>query len=412
VLDVVRRNPGYRRIWLSQVVSQAGDWLGRMAVLVVIGRLGGEVAGVGALYGGEIAARLLPTSVMSSIAGPLADRLPRRLLMVLADLLRATIVLGLLLIRDPAHLPWLYALVLAQMSVSIFFESARSASVPSTVPARELHEAYALSAATWSTMLSIGSLFGGLLVDWIGTDGVFLVDAVSYVVSALLLIGLRLPPPPKHPAPLRVMDILTARELRDGWRHVCERRLRSIVMAKGAWGGAGGFLVLLSVTGSQRFATPELPAATAIGLLFAARGVGTGLGPVLARRWFGSSPRVLYRQIVAGFAVGAGGYLAFSFCASFPAAIACVVLAHCGGSALWVSSTTLWQLQVDDRFRGRIYALEFLAMTLAFSLGGILTGLLYDATGSIDVATWASCAAVAVSGIVWTVCSRRPGGDC
>ena len=112
---------------------------------------------MGLLFGVEIVIRMLPYALLSPIAGPVADRLPRRLLMVTADLLRAGVVLCYLSIDEPGELPWLYTLMVAQMSLAIFFDSARSASVPNTVPKEELHEAYALSAATWSTMLALGA---------------------------------------------------------------------------------------------------------------------------------------------------------------------------------------------------------------------------------------------------------------
>lgn len=413
MFDVLRKNPQFRRLWTAQVVSQLGDWLSRMAVLAVIGRLGdaGAMVGVGALFALELATRLLPTTLMGPIAGPIADRIPRRLLMVLADVIRTLLVLCFLLIREPEHLPWLYALVVAQMGIAIFFSAAQSAALPNTVSKGELHAAYALSAATWSAMLSIGALFGGLLIGWVGTTGVFLLDSATYVVSAFLLIGLKLPPVPKHPDPFRWIDILTARDLRRGFDHVRERGVVAAILAKSFWGGAGGYLVLLSIIAHERFGDGETASAGEIagtmgfvvGMLYCARGLGTGIGPILARWLHGSSDRRLRVQIAVGFLIGAAGYALLTFTYSLPGAFACVVLAHCGGSTLWVASTTLWQKHVDDAFRGRIFALEFLGMTLAFSIGGALAGALYDSTSNIVLTLWSTSGLVAVMGLLWTV---------
>ncbi len=415
MFEVVRRNPQFRRLWLAQVVSQFGDWMSRMAVLIVIGRLGGHGAliGVGTLFALELVTRLLPTAFMGPIAGPVADRVPRRLLMIIADIARALLVLCLLLIREPQHLPFLYALVVAQMGIAIFFSAAQSAAVPSTIKKGELHAAYALTSATWSAMLSLGALFGGLLAEWIGTGGVFVFDSLTYVASALLLLGLELPPVAKHPEPFRWLDVILLRDLRRGLDHVRERGALAAILAKSFWGGAGGFLVLLPVAAHERFGTgdagPETVGAMglAVGLLYCARGLGTGLGPILARRFHGSVDSALRRQIAVGFVIGASGYSLFALTDSLAVAFLFVTFAHAGGSTLWVASTTLWQKHVDDAFRGRIFALEFLGMTVSFSLGGLIGGTLYDLTGDLDTTLWVSAALVMALGLAWTVMARR-----
>ena len=116
MLGLLRRNPAFARLWLAMAVSQAGDWLSRVAVLSLIADLGGvqAVGPVGVLYGAELALRLLPTGFMAPLAGPVADRLSRRMVMVLADLARAAVVLCLLFVQEAVDLPLLYGLVALQ----------------------------------------------------------------------------------------------------------------------------------------------------------------------------------------------------------------------------------------------------------------------------------------------------------
>lgn len=417
MLGVVRRNPRFRRLWFAQVITQAGDWLNRMAILALIAELGsaGAASGVGALFGVELAIRLLPTALLSPLAGPVADRLPRKALMIAADLVRVVIVLGYLLIDEPGDLPLLYALMLAQMSISIFFQSARSASVPNTLPHEELHEAYTLSAATWSTMLALGAFAGGLLVSLVGIRGVFVIDALTFAGSAWILARLALPPTPRQPEPFSWKAIVTFVELRRAAAHVRALGLAPALLAKTCWGGAGGFLVLLSIAGTRHFA-PETnlefghqaaAAGLATGLLYCARGIGTGLGPVLARRMFGTSDASLRRQIALSFVLAAGFYSLLAVAPNLGIAFLCVAAAHMGGSTLWVCSTTWWQRHVDDRFRGRVFALEFAGMTLAFTAGGFVTGAVYDRTSSFEWAVLSTCALVLLSGVAWSAWSRR-----
>ncbi len=418
MLRVAWNNRQFAQLWMAQVISQTGDWLNRVACLALIGTLGGSTAhvGVGVLFGVELALRLVPSAIFGPLAGPVADRVPRRLMMVTADVARAIVVLGFLFIRDPEDLPWLYVLIALQTAIAIFFEAARSAATPATVPPEELHAAYALTSVTWSVTLCIGSLAGGWLVSWLGVAGAFAVDAASYVVSALFLVRLKLPPVPRHPQPFSWRDVISLTEMRRGLAHLRDLRITPVVFTKTFWGAAGGLLVLLAVAGNEAFGetpTGDAVAAAAVttGALYSARGIGTAIGPVLARWRYGSSDAALRAQITAGFVVAAIGYAAFGASDRLDLACLFVGIAHMGGSALWVASTVFWQKHVDDAFRGRVFALEFFGMDVAFATGGLLTGLLYDFTGSMSTTVWIVSAAVLVLGGTWSRLARGVGDD-
>jgi hypothetical protein len=191
--------------------------------------------------------------------------------------------------------------------------------------------------------------------------------------------------------------------------HARELGIGRVLAIKSLWGMAGGFLVLLSVLGSERFGTPGAgveEAGLAIGTLYAARGVGTGLGPLFARRFGGGTDRALVRAVAVGFWVAALGYGILPWATSMTAACLLVVVAHAGGSAIWVSSTVLWQRHVSDAFRGRVHALEFLGLTLSFTCWGLGLGWLTDSTGSVDVALRVGAAAAFLTGLFWLVWSR------
>jgi hypothetical protein len=395
---------------MAMAVSQAGDWLSRVAVLSLIASLGGvdALGPVGMLYGMELALRLLPTGFMAPLAGPVADRLSRRLVMVLADLARAVVVLCLLLVDEPGDLPLLYGLVALQTGLAVFFDAARSAALPSVVRREDLLDAHAISAATWSTMLAVGAFSGALVLAAVGTRGVFIADAITFVVSALLLIGLPLAAPAGN-ARLPWRRVLSGKDMAAALGHARELGIGRVLAIKSLWGMAGGFLVLLSVLGSERFGTPGAgveEAGMAIGTLYAARGVGTGLGPLFARRFGGGTDRALVRAVAVGFWVAALGYGILPWATTMTAACLLVALAHTGGSAIWVSSTVLWQRHVSDAFRGRVHALEFLGLTLSFTFWGLGLGWVTDRTGSVDVALAVGAAAAFLTGIFWLVWSR------
>jgi len=419
MFGVARRNPVFARLWLAQLVSQAGDWLNRVAILALIGELGGEATLFGLLYAVELAIRLLPAAALGPLAGPCADRLPRRALMVAADVLRAGIVLGFLLVDEPGELGLLYALLVSQMGVGIFFEAARTAALPDTVPASELHEAYVLSQATWSAMLTLGALAGALGIRSFGVEGIFVANALTYLASGALLVGLKLPERPPPPERLSWRDLVLFTDMRRGLAHARERGVGAALLAKTFWGPAGGFLVLLSIAGHGHLAEGGVEAAGArgasvaaagfaTGMLYAARGLGTGLGPVLARLYVGSGERALVRQIRGGFLVAAAGYALFALCDSLWLASLCVAVAHMGGSVIWVASTTYWQRAVAAPFRGRVFALEFLGLTLSFTLGGFVIGLFHDRVADrFEASAWLNACLVALAGIGWGAIERR-----
>jgi len=407
---VLTQNPQFRRLWSAQVVSAAGDWLNRIAVLALIDRLGGtqQAVGVGLLFAVEYVVRLLPTAVFSALAGPVADRLPRRMIMVAADLARAAVVACLLFIDTPAELPLLYGLIIAQMSIAIFFDSARSGALPNTVRRQDLHAAYALSAATWSTMLAFGAFLGGVLVEVIGIRGVFLCDVASYLVSAAFLIRLQLPTVAAQPERFRWRDIFLLTDLRRGFDHTRQLGIWPILFSKVMWSPCGGFIVLFPLLARQFDRGADLKEAGAtIGLLFAARGVGTGLGPLAAKRLLGSSPAALIRQSWGGMLVGAAGYSCLAIAPNLPLSMAAITLAHMGGSAQWVGSTTYWQHRVDDAFRGRVFACEFLFMTLAFSVFAFASGFLFDRLENLQTVIWIWVAATLLGALIARLWFRR-----
>ena len=415
ILDVARRTPRFRKLWAAQVVSQAGDWFNRVAVVSLIATLAGESAavGIGISFALEAAMRLLPTAALSPIAGPLADRLPRRALMIATDLTRIGVVLAMLTVDRPEEVPRLYALIAVQMGLGICFDAARQAALPATVEQSDLHDAIALSSATWSVMLSLGAFIGGLAVQQFGVRTALVFDASTYLVSAACLRGLGTLPQARVAEPFRWLDLVTLADMRRAMHHVRSIGIAPALLTKTLWGPAGAFLVLLSILSATRFGLDPSgerdPARMgwSLGVLLAARGVGTAIGPFVGRRFFGRHGTALLTQIQSGFVLAFVGYAALAFAPTLLSAAACVTLAHIGGGAIWVASTAFWQESVDDRYRGRVHALDFLGMTLSFSLFGLVAGVAFDRGLDSRATTLLACGLLAATATVWMAATRR-----
>ena len=148
-VDLLRRNRNFRQLWLGQVVSQMGDWFDTIALYTIILNLTGSGRDVGLL----LVARFVPSFLCGSVSGVVADRFSRRTIMIVSDLLRAVVVLGFLFVRRADQLWIIYVLTVLQLSLSTFFEPAKTAAVPSIVSDRELVAANAISSVTWSIMV-------------------------------------------------------------------------------------------------------------------------------------------------------------------------------------------------------------------------------------------------------------------
>jgi len=362
-------------LWLGQVVSQLGDWFNTIALYTIILNLTGSGRAIGLL----MVARFVPSFIFGPISGVLADRFSRRTIMIVSDLLRALVVLGFLFVRRADQLWIIYLLTVLQLGLSTFFEPAKTAAIPSIVSDRELVSANAISSVTWSIMLTMGAAIGGAITGWFGTNVSFVLDALTYLVSAALIASVTLPKrPPREKRKLTFARAVGITETVEGARYVKRRpRVLALLMVKPAWGLGGGILTLLAVFGERIFPVRN-SAALGIGILFAARGIGTAVGPIVARRISGEGKKRMQVSIGISFLIGGIGYMAFGSATNFVLALIVLGIAHTGGSILWVFSTVLLQRDVEDSFRGRVFAAELALLTLTMAVSNYATGELLD----------------------------------
>jgi MFS family permease len=381
-----------------------GDWFDTIALYTIILNLTGSGRDVGLL----LVARFVPSFLFGPLSGVIADRFSRRSIMIVSDVLRAIVVLGFLFVRRADQLWIVYVLTVLQLALSTFFEPAKTAAIPSIVEDRELVAANAISSVTWSVMLTLGAAIGGLITGWFGTNAAFILDALSYVLSAVLIANVKVPKRQRKPRQkLNVGRLLGITETVEGARYVKNRpRVLALLLVKPAWGLGGGILTLLAVFGERIFPVGK-SAATGIGVLFAARGIGTAVGPIVARRISGEGKTRMQNSIGIAFLIGGAFYIAFGASTSFAVALIVLGLAHTGGSILWVFSTVLLQRSVEDSFRGRVFAAELALLTLTMAASNYLTGELLDRFRiSPRIVTIGIGTLFLVPGLIWFMTQR------
>jgi MFS family permease len=370
-LSLLRRNRDFRRLYVASLISLGGDWFLLVALFGLVIHFTDSAIAVALV----IAVEDLMYFLLSPVAGVLADRIDRRRLMVGADLARAVVCLGFLLIRTDSLL-WLAFVLLAVMaSFSAAFEPASLAALPNLVDEEDLPTANALSGSLWGTMLAVGAALGGVVAAAFGRDTAFILDAVSFLASAWLIWRIRRPFAEQREAEdqagVAEATVETIRYARK------DHRVLALLAVKFGWGIAGGVLVLIPLLAHGQYHAGDV----GIGLLMASRGVGALIGPFVGRSALGPQDRRIFVAIALALAVFGLGYTLLGLVPGLLLAMPTVALAHVGGGAQWTLSSYGLQRIVPDRIRGRIFAFDGMLVTLTFGLSSLLTGWLAESFG-------------------------------
>ena len=371
---LVRENKTYRKFWLAAFISMFGEWFNTIALFLLILKYTDSELLLGIL----MAVRMGCFALMQPFFGLLADRVNRKKLMIITNVVQIFLALAFIAVDGPEDMWWMFLCSGAMMALHGLYVTAERAALPNIVDGEDLTTANALDSATWSTALCLGAFAGGLVVSEYGVTVAFIIDSVTFLIGTLLLIPLTVPQTYDNAS----SGSIIASTLKDIWmgqkRIKSDPRLFRIIFAKTSWNIAGGGLagVFLVLAGNN---IDFVGAALGFGIFFFARGVGTGIGPILARRFFKDSekwPRLIGLLIV----VSGLFYLLVGFSLNGPLilTLALVTLAHTASGGNWVLSTVLTQQWVEDEMRGRVFSTDMLLLSLGQVISTISAGYLVE----------------------------------
>lgn len=393
-LSLLARNRDFRLLFAAMVVSFAGDWFLFVALAGLLFSLTQSPAYVAALY----AAMTVPFALATFIGGPLADRLNRQFLMVTSDLLRGVLALGFFLVDQPSEIWIVFVLSSLISALQAVFEPAAMAAIPNLVDREDLAAANVLAAATWGTMLTVGSALGGLVVTTLGREAAYLADAASFLISALLVLRIRRrfeeakESEHEHPGLLQA----TKETLRHARR---DRRVLALLTVKGGFGLGAGVIALLPVLAFQVYQAGD----GGTGILYAFRGIGIVAGPFLVRPFVRDDDlRTVFWAIAASFTIFALTYAVVPWMPGIYLAGLFVLAGHLGGGVQWTLSSYALQVVVPDHIRGRILAFDQGLISLTVAVSATVAGWVAD---TVDVRLVMVGLAV-VSGLyaaLWTI---------
>jgi dTMP kinase len=382
-------SPSFFRLWLAQVASSLGDWIGFVAITALAARIAGGSSPEAAV-GVVLSARLIPGFFLAPVAGVLVDRWDRKKVMVACDIGR-----GLVL----ATLPWvdtIAGLVVASLFLEILtllWSPSKEASVPKLVPKDYLPTANSLSlvaaygtfpigSALFAALAGVAKFLGGYkALRGLSVDQEFVAiyfDVFTFFVSSLLISTLVLP----HVRRIAVdtgkrIDLGQAfRDVREGLSVIGHSRLiRSVMLAIATGLIGGGMLVPLG----PRFAKETLGGGSAaFGLLLTALGGGMAAGiiglSILQRK-------LPHQRVFVISVFGAGlSILAGASMSDLPTALFFVTFLGVFAGAIYVLGFTILQTNVDDELRGRVFATLYtlvrFCLLLAFAIAPFLSSLL------------------------------------
>lgn len=405
-LRLIRSNRDFAKLWAAQVVSLLGDWFSTIVIAALIVSYTEGSGYQGVAVSGFLIARLIPPLLMRPLAGVLADRFDRKRLLIVSDLLRALAVLGLLFTtQGPEYLPLVYVFVVIQFLISSIFEPARNAIMPSLLYRHQLVAGNTLSSISWSAMLAVGAICGGLVAEAFGTQIALLIDSLTFVLSAALVVTIRVPERPRseiEPKEREARDT-SERTFLDGLRYLRKHpETASALFVKGGQSITPSDALLI-IYGTQVFVLGK-DGVTSMAILWAAFGFGAILGPLITNRFSDDSVRVLRRLIGAGFVMMTVGWLFWGWAPSLALLSLAVLVRAMGGSVNWTYSSVIIQQIVPDAYLGRMFSLDFAVFEMVQSIGIVVIGLLIDAAGtdSIQAIVYGAALASIAPLLIWT----------
>lgn len=354
VVELLRSAPAFRRLWLGNLISSSGDWIGWVAVSVLAmksesGAL--ELAGV-------FIAHYLPAALLAPLGGFVADRWDRRKILIWVTLGQCLLTVAMALAALRAEVLWVQLLLALRSTAVAFIAPAERGAVPRLVAPSQVLLANAVDSATWSIMFTIGTALGGL-ISVFGPTTALGIDAGTFVLALLFYARLPsiVPEREAHEEPRKSQDEDGIPSLREILRWLWgQPRILCATFAKAPLSLASG-AAWLALNLSAESKLTGVSVSVALGAFYACRGIGTAIGPWLASRLTG--PRLSQDWIwMITYLAGLASMLGFWAADRWSLWIPCALIWGVSGGVNWVFSTAITQRDVPDRYRGRIGALD------------------------------------------------------
>lgn len=389
--SLLRRNRDFRLFYAAELISFAGDWFLVVALSGLVLRLTHSAPLVAAVF----IAYNLPYGLVALVGGPLADRLDRRRVMIITNVVMGACALGFFLVHTRSQLWLAYVLAAAISAVSALFEPASSAAVPNLVDDEDLATANILNGSAWGTMMAVGAGLGGIVVAAYGNDVGYLTDALSFFAAAALLVRVRRATSYPRDAEEDRPGVVAA--TREAVRYSREDHRVSVLFGiRLGVGFALGMVAVLPLLAINVFHAGD----RGTGLLFGLRGVGTLFGPFLIRPLLQRkrTPFVAAMALLAAFSLL---YSLMSWMPDLYLAGMVALSASVAGSAQWALVTYAYQSTVPDRMLGRVFGFDGALITFSLAASNAVCGWLASMWSVRSVMTVVGISVCIYASLLW-----------
>jgi MFS family permease len=349
--------------------------------------------------------RAIPPLFVAPIAGILLDRFNRKYILTASNLLRALIV-PLYLLSHSADTLWIiYVVTVIQFTLSALFEPGQTAIIPELVDMDDIVTGNTLFSVTWSVMLAVGAIIGGLFAYFFGASAALLMDAATFAVAGLLIWWIKYQPVPVFIIPKEFDTspfIIEDTSFMEGLRYIRHTPQMAAALFVKFGQSLGTVDTMLTVFATQLFiigARGELSQA----ILWSALGIGAIVGPVLTNRVNNGTVSHMRKLISVGFGLVVISFPMLALAPGLWFVAIAVLVRTMGGSIGWTYSNVIIQKTAPNAKLGRMFSIDWIGFHTAFALTTLAHGALLDILGleRIDWIIWGTMVVGLIPALIW-----------
>lgn len=380
-IHILRKEPPYRKLVTANFISGIGDWFSSVAILSLLL----EITGTGLAVGITLAARTLPFLFMGPIGGMLADKVNKKVILMVSDFARILLALSLLLVNSADNIWIAYVITVGLVVFSALSSPARQSLIPQIVSKENLPAANAVDQSLNGINMTLGAVFGGVVSAVLGHELSFVINALTFLISGLIISTMAYRKESvQKPAHLESQESVEVSESQSTFWEEFRKSLMIKVIALQAifWPiGGGAINILISIYGYQVYQAGN----TGVGILYGALGVGFLISGFIAayfRRWMVQV--VILASIIEGLA-----HALMSQSTNLWIGAGLIAIGTLGSGIGNASYTTLIMRTVPEHVMGRAFALSETTSNVMMALSMVVTGVLLNYFPAQQVGLWA-----------------------
>jgi predicted MFS family arabinose efflux permease len=383
---LLRRNVYFRYLWYAQSGSYLGDWFNQVAITQTVLMLTNSTTAVGIL----LLCRALPNVFLGPIVSPFVDKLPKKPILIITDIVRTFLVLSFILaiIFKNEWILYMSSFVIGVMSV--LFNPAKQAFLPLIVDRNDLAEANAFSSATSAIVNILGAVLGGIISSVFSPVTCFVINSLSFLWSAFYVLKI------KYHEEIKIEEKRTPyfNSLKEGFLETKKNNIiRYVILIGLTWGLiGGGYYILIPFLGNNVYHMGGF----GIGILYAIDGLGILLGAYIVKKYINSNHKRALISFGVAYTIQSMLFVFLTQSTVFYLGALCLFLMRVCGGVIIPLSTYMVQISTDDQIRGRVFALYDSSYTGVMQVSYIASGYAYEHYGVPIVG--------AISGLISLLC--------